>query len=265
MSLYLESKGVKGAPTIVFLHGAGVSSWMWTEQVTGLASEFHTLAIDLPGNGESYQTEWRSLDDSAAQVADIIRQCASGGKAHIVGLSLGGYVALSLLEHHADVVESVLVSGVTARPLSTPQMMGFMRLLVKLQSRMMYWRPLVRMQAKMMNLPGEAIPLMLRDTQRLSATALERMYDELLSYSLPARVHSPIARRLLAVAGDAEVKAIITSLPDFLKLTPSNLVQARFVPKAHHAWSGELPDLFTRMIRTWVQCAPLPGELLHVA
>ncbi|MDX2139094.1 MAG: alpha/beta fold hydrolase [Chloroflexota bacterium] len=264
MSLYIESKGVQGAPTIVFLHGAGVSSWMWTEQIEALASDFHTLAIDLPGNGESYQTEWRSFDDSAAQVADIIRQRASGGKAHIVGLSLGGYVALSLLEHHAEVVESVLVSGVTARPLSSPQMLGLMRLVARLQSHIMYWRPLVRMQARMMNLPDEVIPLMLRDTQRLSAAALTRIYDELLPYSLPARLHSPIARRLLAVAGEAEVKAIVTSLPDFLKLTPSHLVQARFAPKAHHAWPGELPDLFTRMIRAWVTGAPLPGELLGV-
>jgi pimeloyl-ACP methyl ester carboxylesterase len=54
VTLYTDSKGPSDAPTIVFLHGMSVSSWMWTQQVEGLADRYHTLAIDLPGNGESY-------------------------------------------------------------------------------------------------------------------------------------------------------------------------------------------------------------------
>jgi pimeloyl-ACP methyl ester carboxylesterase len=263
MSLYTESQGPQEAPTIVFLHGMSVSSWMWTQQVEALSSRYHTLAIDLPGNGESYQTEWRSLADSAAQVAEVIRAQAQGGKAHVVGLSLGGYVALELLHRHPEAVESVIVSGVTARPLSHIRLL---RWIGGMQARLAYIPAMVRLHpAKMMNLPDEAVPLMIRDTRRLTRQTVERVYDEVLTYSLPAHLPGPLQHRLLAVAGQAEVKAILESLPDFLKLTPADRVTARYAPGAHHGWAGELPDLFNRMIEAWVEARPLPGELLPAA
>jgi pimeloyl-ACP methyl ester carboxylesterase len=93
MSLHVHETGSPNAPTIVFLHALGLSSWMWTDQINELQKDYHCLAIDLPGNGESYQTEWHSFADTAAQVATIIRAKASSGKAHVVGLSLGGFTA----------------------------------------------------------------------------------------------------------------------------------------------------------------------------
>ncbi|MEP6987505.1 MAG: alpha/beta hydrolase, partial [Chloroflexota bacterium] len=116
MSLYVRQSGSTTAPTIVFLHGSGVSGWMWDEQIKVLQNDYQCLAIDLPGSGESYQTEWISLADTADQIAAIIRQSTASGKAHIVGLSLGGYTGLCLLEKYPTVVESLIVSGVSTRP-----------------------------------------------------------------------------------------------------------------------------------------------------
>jgi pimeloyl-ACP methyl ester carboxylesterase len=119
MSLHVHESGSPNAPTIVFLHALGLSSWMWNEQITALQANYHCLAIDLPANGESYQTEWRSFADTAAQIAPIIREKAVAGKAHVVGLSLGGFAALHLLRDHADVVDSMVISGVATKPSPT--------------------------------------------------------------------------------------------------------------------------------------------------
>jgi len=51
-------------PAIVFLHGLGVSSWMWNEQVEGLQADYYCVRIDLPENGESYQVPASAVHDA---------------------------------------------------------------------------------------------------------------------------------------------------------------------------------------------------------
>jgi pimeloyl-ACP methyl ester carboxylesterase len=191
-------------------------------------------------------------------VAAVIREQAHGGKAHVVGLSLGGYVALELLNQHPNVVESMIVSGVTARPMSNVRLL---RHIGKVQAWLSYLTPLAWLMGKSLGMPDDAIPLMIRDTRRLSSQTVGRVYDEVLNFSLPARVSGPVQKRLLVVAGGAEVKAILESLPDFGALAPADRVATRIAPGAHHGWPGELPDLFTRMIAAWVEARPLPTEL----
>lgn len=72
---------------------------MWTQQVDDLA-EYHCLVPDLPGFGHSADDNWLSLADTADRVADVIRAQTPDGRAHDVGLSLGGLVGLHLAVRH---------------------------------------------------------------------------------------------------------------------------------------------------------------------
>ncbi len=259
MTLSLESYGDPTKDTIVFLHGLGVSSWMWAPQIEALKSDFHCITIDMPGNGESYQVAWNSFADTGAHVVAIIRERASGGQAHLVGLSLGGYVALAILRDHPDVVKSVLISGVSARPLENPLLMKAM---IRILGPLNRYDFMVNLNSKLMSLPDDARELMRRDSKRLPTDVLIRAYDEVLAHKVP----NELAKRsqpLLAVAGDAEVKAILETLADYPTLMPN--ARAYRVPKAHHAWNGEHPQLFTDMINAWVSGKPLPSALQPVA
>ncbi len=259
MSLYVNEMGQPSAPAIVFLHGMGVSSWMWQLQMEALSDSHHCLAIDLPGNGESYRCEWRSLSNSADQIAQTIRERIPAGTAHIVGLSLGGYVALEVLANHPDVVNSVIVSGVSTRPLPNQVVM---RLLAGAMSRMTGWDIVINFYAKMMQIPADVMPLYRRDSKRLTATTINRIYDELLGYHLPQALKTR-SQRLLGVAGDQEAAAIKVGLKDLASATQHSI--AAIAPNAHHGWNGEHPQLFTDMIQAWVTDKTLPVELSRVA
>ena len=256
MSLWVqESNPAQAATSILFLHGLGVSSWMWQAQVAVLQAQFHCMTIDLPGNGESHQVEWRSFQETAAQVADIIRQRTVKGKAHVVGLSLGGYAGLALLEHQPEVVDSLIVSGVVARPFPQPWLWRTMATVI---AQFLHWKPLIYANASAMQLPAEVIPLFMNDMRRLSKTTFLRTYNELLKYQLPA-TFAQRTQRLLAVAGDKEVAQIRATVGDFAKRLPNG--KAALVPNAHHGWNGEHPELFTTMVRAWVENKPLPAAL----
>ena len=254
MNLKTDEYGQAGSPTILFLHGLGVSSWMWQEQIESLQANYHCLTVDLPGNGESYQAEWRSFADTAVSLANIIRKQATNGQSHVVGLSLGGYSALHLLADFPELVLSSVVSGVTIRPF--PDTMMY-KLLPRIVSRTTGWNVMISLMTKMMQLPDEVQPLYRRDSKRLTAQTINRIYDEVLNFTLPTglRQQSP---KLLAVAGEKEAKLVLETLPDFHQLETA--VTAT-VPNARHGWNGEYPELFTEMIEAWFEERPLPAAL----
>lgn len=102
-------------PTIVFLHGTRLSGAAWASQVNALGSEFHCLAPDLAGHGDAADVRF-TVDVAAARVADLIEREAHGGRAILVGLSLGGYVAMAVAADRPDLVTGLVISGATAEP-----------------------------------------------------------------------------------------------------------------------------------------------------
>jgi pimeloyl-ACP methyl ester carboxylesterase len=101
-------------PTIVFLHGTRLSSAQWGPQVAALSDEFDCLALDLPGHGTRVSEPF-SLAGAADSVADAIA-ARGGGRAIVVGLSLGGYVAMDLAARWPDRVGGLVLAGATAEP-----------------------------------------------------------------------------------------------------------------------------------------------------
>ena len=72
---YLWRDGGQGGPTLVFIHGSGVSARYWSDQLRALADSARVLAIDLPGHGESDDAPVPSLAayaDVTARVVDAL-------------------------------------------------------------------------------------------------------------------------------------------------------------------------------------------------
>ncbi|MFE7835134.1 alpha/beta fold hydrolase [Streptomyces sp. NPDC057474] len=80
-----------GAP-LLFLHGMGMAN-SWLESHAKLAEHFDVIAAQLPGFGRTARPAWyRTLDDYVPLLADFLN-ALDIPKAHVVGHSLGGYVA----------------------------------------------------------------------------------------------------------------------------------------------------------------------------
>jgi len=108
------TSGPPGAPAIVFVHGTRLTGSMWTAQQSALADGFRTIAMDLPAHG-ALAGEPFTLDAAADALSEVIRDHA-GGRAVVVGLSLGGYVGMVLAAREPDRVRGLVLSGATAEP-----------------------------------------------------------------------------------------------------------------------------------------------------
>ena len=102
-------------PTIVFLHGTRLTGASWAAQVAELGTEFHCLTPDLAGHGTAGDVDF-TLAVAADRVAELIRTEAHGGRAILVGLSLGGYVAMDVAARWPERVRGLVISGASAEP-----------------------------------------------------------------------------------------------------------------------------------------------------
>jgi 3-oxoadipate enol-lactonase len=100
--LYVEEHG-EGEP-LLLIEGLGQSMWAWREQIPVFARHYRTIAFDTRGTGRSpVPDEPYGIDELAQDAADILDGCP----AHVVGLSMGGYVALTLALAEPELVRSL--------------------------------------------------------------------------------------------------------------------------------------------------------------
>ncbi|WP_127130639.1 alpha/beta fold hydrolase [Georgenia sp. SYP-B2076] len=249
------SSGAHAGTTIVFLHGGNVANWMWDPQVTGLA-DFHILTPHLPGFGDRAHERWDSLAATAADVARTIAAHARGGRAHVVGLSLGGVVATRLLAEHPEVVESGLISGV---PLTGVH--GGTRRLGNAQLNLWDKRWFWHAQSRAFGLPEDSRSLFVDHGLTVTKDNAVRMMREVFDGGTPAGLGA-YRGPLLAVAGGKEPASVRRSFPDLLRAVPHAL--CRIAPAMHHAWNVEDVGLFNDVVRHWVRDA-VPDPRLRPA
>lgn len=241
--MYTEVTGAPCGPVVVFLHGVGAGGWMWWQQVPAFA-DHRCLVVDLPGHGRSRDVPWTSLADTADRVADVIRTAT--GRAHVVGLSLGGQVALALLERCPDVVDRAVISGVTAEPWPHRWFLGPQ---LWLTSRQLSSRRLVEAQARSLGLPPPARVAFVENLLAMSAPTYRRIVEEVAAYRVPDALRA-VSTPTLVLAGDTESAIIQRAVQAVPATMPA--ASGRLVPGAAHAWNLHAPDLFNTTVRTWI-------------
>ncbi|MGY1631969.1 alpha/beta fold hydrolase [Geodermatophilus sp. SYSU D01186] len=246
MSLHAEAAGPPGAPAIVFLHGLGVASWMWWQQVPAFADHL-CLGVDLPGHGRSRDVPWTSLADTADRVAALVRARAPGRRAHVVGLSLGGQVVLTLLERHPDVLERAVVSGVTTEPWPHRWLLAPQAWLTTAQVRS---RRLVDARARALGLPPRIRAAFTADVPAMSPRTRRRITAEVAGYTLPGSL-AAVPTPTLALAGGRESALIRRAVETIPAVLP--VAAGRVVPGVGHDWNVEAPDLFSATVRAWIE------------
>ncbi len=253
--MWIDERGPDDGAAIVFLHGSMVAGWMWTEQVDALSVDHRTLVPDLPGIGASGAERWTGFTGVAHAVAAEIEARAPGG-AHVVGLSLGGIIALNLAVDHPEVCSSLLVSGVPAGSLSLP-----LRLLNRAMAGMYGTEMGARLVARMFGMPDEesteAFVATARSTDR---SAMKAIVSEVSRKPLPDHLDR-ISAPLLAVVGERDTAPARRAIPDLMAAVPG--ARAALVPGVGHQWNAEAPELFTEMVRQWVDEGSVHLDLIE--
>jgi pimeloyl-ACP methyl ester carboxylesterase len=257
MPLFFKEFGSNNVQTVVLLHGGG-GGWMWQPQIEQL-TDYHLLVPDLPEHGRSREIQPFTFVDAAAQVAELIRAKAHGGRAHVVGLSLGAQTIVQLLSQSPDVIDHAVISGALAR--SIPGI-GLTRLMTQL-----YWpfkdaAWLIRANMKSLGIPDKYFAEFAADTKAMTLDSFVRVTTANAMFRVPPNLDR-VSVPTLFLVGQKELKLMHDSTRDLLKAMPS--AQGYVVANAIHNWSMQLPDLFTQTVQAWISDRALPTNLTRIA
>ena len=101
-------EGPVGSDVLVLIHGMGSASSAWKPIIPELIKHLTVITLDLPGHGKTPMSISQAMDPRSLGDAVCETMSALGvEKFHLVGNSLGGWVALEVAAKHSGRVLSV--------------------------------------------------------------------------------------------------------------------------------------------------------------
>jgi len=243
--------------TIVLLHGACSSAGEWDLVVKHFSSSYHILAPDLPRHGRARNIIPFTLSNSAQLIANLVRDHALGGRAHIVGFSLGAHIAFELAAHHSGVVLSIFASGwrYWGQPWYTPLIPSVLRFQGMIEDSLpRSWLKLATGGADIRRSePGSRPPELMREWIAAVSTQVVEPAG-----SIPGGILVVAATLLGDKAQDAKMAARMLRSDS----ASGTGVKAMSNGRLTHAWNRQDPELCANVIVDWIEGRPLPKDFL---
>jgi pimeloyl-ACP methyl ester carboxylesterase len=101
-------------PPVLFIHSLGTNSYLYRDQIAALKSDFRCIAVDCRGHGASSYKGTFTVEDVAADHKAVLDHLGIE-KCHIVGLSMGGPIALNMNRRWPDLALSMVLADSFAR------------------------------------------------------------------------------------------------------------------------------------------------------
>lgn len=107
---FVIASGDRAAPPLVLLHGAGANSLSWMGDVASWAQHFRVYAVDTIGEpGLSAPSRPPLGSEAYAKWLDDVLDGLGIARARIVGISLGGWLAIDFATRRPERVEKLVL------------------------------------------------------------------------------------------------------------------------------------------------------------
>jgi pimeloyl-ACP methyl ester carboxylesterase len=97
------------APGLVLIHGGAAHAHWWSFLAPLLADDWHPVAFDLSGHGDSGRRDRYSHETWAEEAMAVAAAASFPGPHVIVGHSLGGLVTMQAAAAHGDALAGVII------------------------------------------------------------------------------------------------------------------------------------------------------------
>jgi len=127
IDLYYETTG-QGDP-LLFIHGLGSSTRDWEYQTDFFARHYQVILFDVRGHGQSDKPAGPyNMSLFASDTAELIK-ALDIAPSHVVGISMGGMIALQLAVDHPELLRSLVVVNATSEVIArtTKERLAFLQ------------------------------------------------------------------------------------------------------------------------------------------
>lgn len=245
--LSVQEYGNKSGPLMLFLHGGGVSSWMWESQVKYF-SEAHCVTVDLPGHGYHVEAESFTIEDSAVQLIEVIQKRAvHGEKIIVIGFSLGAQVLIKLLSLAPDLIAYAVINSALVRPSKIGEMS--VRPVLKLTFPLIKNKTFSKWQAKTFYIEGAQFEQYYEESLKMKQSTLIQILEENMSFKIPSEF-SKSTTKILVTFGENEKEMMKKSAMAIGDHHPNSKVI--MISNIGHGFPLATPDLFNQVVGNWL-------------
>lgn len=192
----------KELPTIILLHGGGLSDWSWQYVVQALQLDFHLVTPVIEGHGEDGHEEFISIQYSATKLIDYIDTYYNGKVFAICGLSIGAQIVTEVLSKREAIAEYAVIESALVYPIK-----GINTLVVpsyKLFYGLVQKRWFAKLQAKSLCVPDHMFEVYYNDSLKMTRESLINMTLSNGNYTLQPSISNTKAK-VLIIVGSKEV------------------------------------------------------------
>ncbi|MCP3956133.1 MAG: alpha/beta hydrolase [Desulfobacterales bacterium] len=229
--------------TLLFIHGSGESSILWDAQVRALADDFNTVALDLPGHGNS---DGPGLDTITGYTAAVMAFVTEAGIPNPVpcGLSIGGAIAQQMLLEHPDRVRAGILISTGARLKVMPQIFE------TIEKDYEQFIAMSRMLAASANTPAAMLEPLMQDTARCAPRVTAGDFRACDRFDVMARL-GEIALPVLIISAEND-QLTPPKYSDFMEKGIKGAVRCR-IKDAGHVVPVEKPEAVTLAIKNFLK------------
>jgi 3-oxoadipate enol-lactonase len=242
---FYQEHNPSGHPTVLLIHGLGATSDSWQLQTPALtAAGYRVLAPDLPGFGQSPYAPPLTILGIASSLDRLLRSL-NAAPAHVVGISMGGAVALQLAVDFPGSVKRLVLVNTFAR-LRPKGLHGWL----VFANRLLLVR-LTGLPAQARVISGRIFPKPGQETLR------QGLYEQILQAdprAYRAAIWALGTFNLLPRVNGLRVPTLVVTAEDDRSVPPANQAQLLAVPGARqvvianagHGVTAESPETFNR-------------------
>lgn len=245
--LHYKEHGDEQASLMVFLHGGGVSSWMWEKQIEYF-SHYHCLVPDLPEQGLSQKGTEFSIQSCAVLLNNLIEEKGKGKQIIVIGFSLGAQILIQMVSMKPNLVDYAVINSALVRPV--PLAKRWIRPSVTCVFPLIKNRTFSRIQAKALYVSQDHVERYYQESCQMSENTLVRILEENMSFKLPVDFDE-VQTKILVTVGEME-KAIMKK--SALDIVNSNAhAKGLMMGNIGHGVTLAMPDFFNEVVERWME------------
>lgn len=243
IKLYVSQEGNPLSTPVVLLHGLGANADSWLLQVPVLVQAgYRTISPDFRGFGRSSPAPIPDLWDLTRDTVGVLNHLDIKS-AHMIGISMGGTVAIRLALDYPDKVRKLVLINTFARlwPISPRTLVFFLYRLIVF--RVFGLNAQARSVAK--NMFPDPTQAVLRES--LYAQIVQsnpQVYRHLMRELIRFDVHNRLneIRQPTLVLTGAQDRTVSTVIQRYLADNIPGAIQ-KIIPGAGHGATGQMPEL----------------------